>query len=184
MAPIQCYHDSNLSNPSGRIYRRSGLIRHASELVFRNMCASCMLLLFSSSLKSFAQESSSPPIAVISRPGETNSQEALRAILGLEDQLRSNQLILERNGKEAREAAARNTELLSKRLQTIENAIAAQHQAVSEGNARELQAIQSSNRVLVILGGTFAAVASLAVLLVAYFQWRMSKTWAEISLLP
>jgi len=135
-------------------------------------------LLLSASLESFAEERSTPSPALIGHPEETNSPEALRAILGLEGQLRSNQIAIEQNGKEAREAAAREAELLSKRLETMDEAFAVQQQALADRNARELRAMQNSNRAMVIV----AAVACLAMLMVAYFQWRMSKLWAEMSM--
>jgi hypothetical protein len=34
---------------------------------------------------------------------------------------------------------------------------------------------------MVLVGGIFAAVASLVLLLVGYFQWRISKAWTQIS---
>jgi len=140
------------------------------------------LLLVSASLESSAEQIPNLPSAPSGRSLETNSEEAFRAIFGLEGQLRSNQIAIEQNGKEAREAAARNAELLSKELQTFEEGFLAQQRALSERDARELQTMQRSTRALVIMCGTFAAMASLTMFMVAYFQWRVGKVWGRISM--
>src|SRR5262249_43027251 len=140
------------------------------------------LLLVSASLQSSAEQTPNSPSAVPGRSFETNSEEAFRAIFGLEGQLRSNQMAIEQNGKEAREAAARNAELLSKELQTFEEGFLAQQRALSDRNARELQSMQRSTQALVIMCGTFAAMASLTMFMVAYSQWRVGKVWGRISM--
>jgi tetratricopeptide (TPR) repeat protein len=155
-------------------------VKGALALVVRGVFAFNLLLL-SASLESFAGESGTPPPTPIGQIEETNSQELVQAILQLQGQICSNQLAIEENEKEAKEAAARNAEALSNGLQKIENAFSAQQKAFSVRSARELEAMQGSNRGILIVAGTFAAVAFLAMLITAYFQWRMSKVWAEIS---
>ncbi len=105
---------------------------------------------------------------------ETNSQEVLRSYLQLQEQVHATQLALEQNRKEAQDAAVRNAEELGARLRSIETALAAQR-------ARELEAMQSSNRVMLTVAGTFAAIGFLAMLLMAYFQWRTVSGLAQIS---
>jgi tetratricopeptide (TPR) repeat protein len=102
-------------------------------------------------------------------------------ILRIEDRLRSNQIATEQNGREAKEAAGRNAELLAKGMRSIEDAIAAQEVSVSERHLQGLQVMQNFNRLMIVVGGTFTTVVSLAILMVVYFQWRTSKVWAEIS---
>jgi tetratricopeptide (TPR) repeat protein len=102
------------------------------------------------------------------------TQEALRSYLQLQDQLHTTQLAIERNRQEADTAAARNAEALTARLQMIEQALAAQR-------SRELEAMQNSNRVMLLVAASFGAVGLLAVLLMAYFQWRAVGRLAEIS---
>jgi tetratricopeptide (TPR) repeat protein len=144
-------------------------------------CALNLLLLLTFSLRSFGDETNQAPAAPSLWLQDTNSQEILHAILGLEGQLQSNQIAIEQNGKEAREAAARSAELLSKSLQSIQETFSSQQQAFSERNTRELQTIQSSNRVVLLVGAIFAAVVALTLFLVVYFQWRISKVWTQIS---
>lgn len=112
--------------------------------------------------------------APASRLEETNNQEALRAYLQVQEQLHATQLAVEESRKEAREASAQAAEKLTERLHNIEQALASQR-------ARELEAMQSTNRVMVIVAGSFATLGFLAMLLMAYFQWRTVNGLAEIS---
>jgi tetratricopeptide (TPR) repeat protein len=115
------------------------------------------------------------PLPATSGLVETNnSQELLRSYLQLQEQLHANQLAIEQSREEAKASAARSAEILATRLQGIEQALAAQR-------ARELEAMQSSNRVMLIVAGTFAAIGFLAMLLMAYFQWRTIHGLAQIS---
>ena len=108
------------------------------------------------------------------RTDDTNAQETLRAYLVLQEQLHQTRLAIEQNRMEAREAASQNAEALAQRLQMIEKALSAQR-------ARELDAMQSSNRVMLTVAGTFAAVGFIAMLLMAYFQWRTVHGLAGLS---
>jgi tetratricopeptide (TPR) repeat protein len=104
---------------------------------------------------------------------ETNSLE-LRTYLQLQEQLHATQLAIERNRKESEYAAAQATEALAGRLQAIEQSLMTQR-------ARELEAMQSSNKVMLLVAGAFAAMGFMAMLLMAYFQWRTVNRLAEIS---
>lgn len=153
-------------------------------MVVRGVCA-FSLCLASASLVSFAGESGASPLTPAERPAEANIQQLLQAVLQLQGQLCSNQLAIEQDEKEAKEAVARNAQALSNELQNLETSFAAQQGAFSARSARELEVMQSSNRIMLVVGGTFAALALVAMLITAYFQWRMSKIWAGISgLLP
>jgi tetratricopeptide (TPR) repeat protein len=105
---------------------------------------------------------------------ETNVQETLRSYLQLQEQIHATQLSIEQTRKEAEELATRNAQALSGRLEAIEGALASQR-------ARELEAMQSSNRVMLFMAGTFAAVGFIAMVLMGYFQWRTVHGLAEIS---
>jgi tetratricopeptide (TPR) repeat protein len=105
---------------------------------------------------------------------ETNNQETLRAYLQLQEQLHLTQLAVEQNRKEAKESSAQSSEMLAGRLQTIEKALESER-------TRELEAMQSSNRVMLLVAGTFATVGFLAMLLMSFFQWRTVNRLAEIS---
>lgn len=138
-----------------------------------SLSALYLVVLVTSQDHSRAQETNAPAAAV-AKSDETNSLEALRAYLQLQEQLHATQLAIEQNRKEARDAAAQNEQVLADRLQAIEKALSAQR-------ARELDAMQSSNRVMLTVAGTFAVVGFIAMLLMAYFQWRTVHGLAEVS---
>src|ERR1051325_1511532 len=117
---------------------------------------------------------SGPGPAPAAKSEESGSQEALRSYLQLQEQLHATELAIERNRKEAELASARNAEAVANRLQAIEQSLAFQR-------AKELDAMQGANRVMLIVAGSFAAVGFLAMLLMAYFQWRTVNRLAEIS---
>jgi len=105
---------------------------------------------------------------------ETNSLETLRSYLQLQEQLHATQLAIEENRKEATAAAARNAETLASRLQAIEQSLAAQR-------TRELEAMQSSNRLMLMVAGGIALLGLTAMMLMAYSHWRAMNRLADIA---
>jgi tetratricopeptide (TPR) repeat protein len=128
-----------------------------------------------------AQESNAPAPVTGAAVEETNTPGAAPAIAELERQLRASQAALEQSTREAREAAARNEATLARGLKTIEETMAAQREVFAQRGARELEVVQNSNRMTLLIGGLFAAVVSLGMVLIVWFQWRMSKVWGGIS---
>lgn len=88
--------------------------------------------------------------------------------------MHATQLAIESLGVEAKQAAAQNTEELTGRLHALEQAVAAQR-------AKELEAMQSSNRNMLYVAGAFASIGCVAMLLMGYFQWRTVNRLAELS---
>jgi tetratricopeptide (TPR) repeat protein len=166
----------NTVQPAASIRPRLGRER---AWFFWGACLSALLLLHCPRAN-LAAEAVSPQPALISLDA-TNSQQLIDAILQIESHLRSNQAMLNQNRKEAIEAATRNAELLSNGLQVIENAFSMQQAVFAARNLKEFEALHSSNRLMLILAGTFAGFATLAILIMAWFQWRMSKAWSAIS---
>src|ERR1035441_449156 len=113
------------------------------------------------------------PASAAGRADDTNAQETLRSYLQLQEQIHATQLAVERSRTQAEAAAAETAKEFSARLQGIEQALASQR-------AQELEAMQSSNRVMLIVAGLFAALGLLAMLFMAYFQWRTINRLAEI----
>jgi tetratricopeptide (TPR) repeat protein len=136
-------------------------------------CALLGLALVFSSAAGFGADSGSSVAAAV-RADETNTQETLRAYLQLQEQLHATELAIERNRKEADAAAAEIAKGFGARLQGIEQALVLQR-------AQELEAMQSSNRVMLIVAGLFATLGLLAMMFMAYFQWRTINRLAEIS---
>jgi hypothetical protein len=117
---------------------------------------------------------SSPPPPTASQLEQTNSQALLHGYLQLQEQIRTTQLAIEQSRQETRKAAAQTAEALSNALQTVQEAFTTQR-------ARDLEAMRSSNKLMLIVVATFAAMSFLSMLMMSYFQWRMSKGLAEIS---
>ena len=105
---------------------------------------------------------------------ETNTQDMLRAYLQVQEQLHATQLSIEHSRKEADAAAAETARVFAGRLQAIEQTLAVQR-------TQELEAMQNSNKVMLIVAGLFAVLGFLAMLFMAYFQWRTISRLAEIS---
>ena len=112
--------------------------------------------------------------ASAANPEDTNIQETLRTYLHLQEQLHATQLAIERSRKEAEAAAADSAKVFAARLQGIEEALASQR-------TQELELMQNSNRVMLLVAGIFAALGFAAMLFMAYFQWRTINRLAEIS---
>jgi len=115
-----------------------------------------------------------PPPPSITKADETNTQDTLRAYLQLQEQIHATQLAIEHNQKGAEAAAADNARAFSNRLQAIEQTLALQR-------AQELEAMQSSNRAMLTVSLLVLGLGFLAMLFMAYFQWRTINRLAEIS---
>ncbi len=148
----------------------------------RLYCLPLLLWLLVSTAPGVAGDST-PADAPISPGGDTNSQQLARVLWQLEGQVRSNQVALEQSGREAREAAARNAEAIARGLQRIESSFSAQQQVLAARTAEELHAIRRSNGQALTIAGIFGVLACLALGVMSWFQWRISRTWAGMTVL-
>jgi len=109
----------------------------------------------------------------------------MRTYLQLQEQLRATQLAIERNRKESTETALQTAEALASGMKattdTLANRMKVLEEALSTQRARELDVMQSSNRTMLIVAGTFASFGFLALFMMGYFQWRTVNRLAEIS---
>ncbi len=122
---------------------------------------------------SAAAETNTPaPAAAPVEP--VTAQELARVYLQLQEQLRATQLAIEQVRLETKAAAAQNAEALSKGLQAFQDGFATQR-------ARDWGVMQRSNRIMLVVVGALAAMSFLTMLIMTYFQWRMSRGLAEIS---
>ena len=108
------------------------------------------------------------------RVGDTNAQEMLRSYLQLQEQLHATQLAIGQGLTQAETAAAQNARTLTARLSDIEQTLASQR-------AQELEAMQTSNQVVLLVAGGFAVLGFLAMLSMGYFQWRTINRLAEVT---
>jgi len=110
-----------------------------------------------------------PPAAAGAADPSPDLQGLLRVNLQLQEQLDAARLAIDQNQKEVEAAAARNAELVrsteavSARLNLLE-------QDLADQLARELEAMRSSNRFMLIVAAGFASVGLLAILLTAFFH--------------
>jgi len=111
----------------------------------------------------------------------TNTQDMLRGYLQLQEQIHAAQLAIDQTRQESKEAAEQTANALLTRLKALEETMTA-------SRARELELLkasntvmQNSNRNMFVVGAAFAVIGFLAVLSMAYFQWRAVHRLAEIS---
>lgn len=132
-----------------------------------------------------AAETNAPTATTASTKESDDAAAALRVYLQLQEQIHNTQLALERNRQEAEALAARNAEAVTARLTLIEQTVAGQRERELEAMRSANAAMQSSQRLLVIIAASFAGVGFLAMLITAYFQWRTVNRLAEFAtLLP
>lgn len=108
----------------------------------------------------------------------TNSNDALRSYLQLQEQLHATQLALERNRQEADALAAKNAEAVAAKFKAIEEAMKGQR--ITELDSMQ-KTLQSNNRLMLIVGGSIAAVGFFVLLVTGYLQWRSVNRLAEVS---
>lgn len=121
-----------------------------------------------------AADTQNAPATVAQAQDGSGSNESLRAFLQLQEQIHDTQLAVERNNQEAQAAAAQNAITFSNHLQAIEQTLLVQRQ-------NELADAKSTNHLLLLMVGLFAAVGFGAAVFTAYFQWRALSRLAEIS---
>src|SRR5690242_2122995 len=155
MDKINRLYSQTVAKPNPASHCASLLIRRGLRRVIQTFASLIVLLLLLASGLSLGEETNQASPAAIASPPDTNYLEILRTLTGLADQIRSNQVAIEQNGKDAKAAASRHAELLSKGFQTAQETFSSQQQALSDRNARELEAMQSSNRVMVMAGAIF-----------------------------
>ena len=125
------------------------------------------------SWKCLGADNNLPPPATVHLE-ETNSRALRHTYLQLQQQIHTTQLAIEQSRQETREAAAQTAGALSNALHTIQETFAARR-------TRDLDAMRSFNQVMLIVVGVSAAIGFLTMLMLTYFQWRMSKGLAKIS---
>jgi len=109
-----------------------------------------------------------------------SSNETLRSYLQLQEQLHATQLALERNRQETEALAAKNAEAVAARFKAIEAAVGSQRLAEMDSMQKTLQ---SNNKLMLIVGGSIAAVGFFVLLATGYLQWRSVNRLAEFSAL-
>lgn len=134
----------------------------------------CVVSVFSGP-RLFADQTNA--VLLTARPaGDKIGQDALNALLQIQDQLHTTQSLINSNRLAAATEAQRDAADLNARLQVLEQTVAAQR-------ASEMETTQKAQRLTLILAGTFGVVGLAAMLLMAYFQWRAVTRLVELSTL-
>ncbi len=144
------------------------------SLIVADVAVCCVLL-----LPSFASAADEPkPLPVVTAESATNAallaQQTLQAYFLAQEQLRAIQRDIEQSRKDAEAAAHRNAELVASRLNQIGQDLIAQRQ-------RESEAMQNSNRAMLVVAGAFAAIGFLAMVFTAWFQMRSLNRLVEVA---
>ncbi len=137
------------------------------------MVVVCALVLAAVAGVSLAEQATPAPPAT-NQVEQVSAQELLRVYQQLQEQLRTTQAAIEQARQEARTAAAQNAEALAKGLQAVQEGFVTQR-------AQDWAAMQRSNQIMLMIVGAFAVLSFLTMLILTYFQWRMSKGLADIS---
>jgi tetratricopeptide (TPR) repeat protein len=110
--------------------------------------------------------------------GLIGSEQSLRSLLQVQEQLHNTQMAIEKNREEAKAESARNSLILEERFGVMEKNLAAQR-------LEDLKGIEHSDRMVLIAAGIFAGIGFLVLLMAAFLQWtavnRLSLAAASIS---
>jgi tetratricopeptide (TPR) repeat protein len=99
--------------------------------------------------------------------------ETANGLLQIQQQLHDTQLAIEQNRQQMEAEARRNAEEMTARLQSLQQVIAAQRQS-------EIEAVQKTQQMILVLGVSFGGVGLAVLLLMAYLQWRAVARLAEL----
>jgi len=133
----------------------------------------CACLAFGARIFADDTNSVSPPPPT----PDAATQNALNGYLQIQQQLHETQLAVEKSREDAADAAQRNADAMTARIQALENTIAAEREGDVEA-ARETQHLTLS------LVAAFGAAGLGVMLLMVYFQWRVVKRLVELPAAP
>jgi tetratricopeptide (TPR) repeat protein len=156
-------------------------------------------VLFALGLVSVALAAGSGAAAAPGKPEDTDSQEALRAYLHLQEQLHATQLAIDQARRESRDSAAENAKALTDRLKPFAEhlrEIEAGLVALNTQQVQELRSLRASNESLneslrervdhasrstIEMTGALGVIGLLVLLAMAFFQWRTVNGLTTIS---
>jgi len=110
---------------------------------------------------------------------ETNSAttslptDAVNGFLQVQQQLHDTQLAIEHSRQQSEAESRRTAEALAARIDGLQQIIGAQRQG-------EIGAVQKTQQLILILGGTFGAIGLAVLMLMAYLQWRVVSRLVEL----
>jgi tetratricopeptide (TPR) repeat protein len=121
-------------------------------------------------------ETNAPAEAAVRPPSNflAEAELQMRSYLRLQEQLHATLLAVEQARAESAQAMRTNAEVLSTRLEFLENALARQRE-------QNLRATQESNRTMLVMAATIIGLGLLALAFTAMFQSRGMNRLAEIA---
>lgn len=108
------------------------------------------------------------------RVSELTEADSLRAYLALQEQVRATQIALEKNRADTEAIAARSAAAIGEQIKALT-------QVMNEQRTREIEAMQSTNRLMLILVGAFASLGFLTMLVTSWLQMRALNRLTEFS---
>lgn len=121
----------------------------------------------------FAAEPNSSP-SPGSATSDTVTQNLANGYLQIQAQLHDTQLAIEDSRRTAAAEAATNTAVLTGRLRSLEEIVAAQR-------AKEAETAEKNQQVTMMLAGAFGLTVLAAVLFMAWLQWRAVSRLVELA---
>ncbi len=105
--------------------------------------------------------------------GSALPADAANGLLQIQQQLHDTQLAIEHNRQQVETDARRSAEDMANRIEALQQIIASQRQS-------EIAAVQKTQQLILVLGGTFGAMGLAVLLVVAYLQWRAVARLVEL----
>jgi tetratricopeptide (TPR) repeat protein len=169
---VMVSYSSRLSGVTSGVRYPAHLVRDPIVAILHSLLALALVLCLGSH-NSHGTESNAPPPS-LSLVETTNRQQLLRTCLQIQEQLQATQLAVEQSRQEMKAVATQNAEAMSNGLQVLQEAFVAER-------AREIEAVRSANKVMLMVAGAFAGIGLLALFILTCFQWRTSNCLADIA---
>jgi tetratricopeptide (TPR) repeat protein len=171
MSVIASY-GSRLSGATSGLRSESELVKNCLLPMVPGLLAFALVLCLGPGISRGA-ESNAPPTSP-SQIEATNLQQVLQACSQILERLQAAQLAIEQNRQATEETALQSAMALSNGMNVLQAAFSAQR-------ALDLEAMQKSNQLTLIVASAFGALGLLVMLVIAYFQWRTSNSLAGVS---
>jgi len=140
--------------------------------VLQKNCMGLLLLAgFLATSLAAAAATSNEVLRAAESPADTDS---LRAYLALQEQVRATQLALEKNRQETEAIAMRSAAAIAEQIKGLT-------QTMNDQRTREVEAMQGTNRLMLIVVGGFACLGFLAMLMTSWLQMRALNRLTEFS---
>lgn len=115
---------------------------------------------------------------------DNTAQDLLRSYLQVQEQLHATQMAVEGYRKQADEAATRNAQALADNTRILTERLKGLEESLASERTREMQALHSSNQVMLIVAAVLACIGFLGIMVMAWFQSRALSRFTDLSSNP